>query len=456
MGNSRSIGLDIGTTSLCAIVIDGKSGDLIETLTIPNNSALKSDQAWEQTQDPQIIIANVEQIVGQLEEKHGPIACIGLTGQMHGIVYLDSQGQAVSPLYTWQDGRGNLETRDGLSYAAYLSRATGYKLASGFGAVTHFYNSVNGLVPASARLISTIYDYAGMKLAGSHSPRLHPSSAASLGCFDIQANQFDRQALLAAGLDEAFFPAVSQGMEIIGKTRSNTPIAISIGDNQASFAGSVNHSADCLLVNIGTSGQISQFSDQYIHNSPIEIRPFSENGYLMVGASLCGGKSYALLENFFRAVVQMATGQTASTLYELMNELASDYPAQEHRLEVATQFCGTRQNPGQRASISNLGLDNFTPAHFIVGVLEGVARELHDLYETMQAGAPSQPKRLVGSGNALRLCQPLQRMVSELFGMPLNIPRYKEEAACGAALFALAAAGYKNSLAEAQALLKYE
>lgn len=456
MGNVRSIGLDIGTTTLCAVVLDGESGDLLETLTIPNDSALKSEQPWAQLQDPRLTIANIERIVHELELRHAPIACIGLTGQMHGILYLDEAGNAVSPLYTWQDGRGNLACRDGLSYAEVLSQASGYKLASGFGVVTHLYNLLNGLVPDSARRVCTIYDYAGLKLCGGSRPLLHSSSAASLGCFDLEAGVFDRRALQAAGLEASFFPAVSGEVEIIGKTASNIPVAVAIGDNQASFIGSVNQADECLLVNIGTSGQISLFTQRYLKNSPLEIRPFSTDGFLMVGASLCGGRAYALLENFFRAVVIMATGKPAPALYESMNELAAGFPALDQKLEISTQFCGTREQPWQRAAIGNLGVDNFTPAHFIVGVLEGVARELHDLYQSAGVEGSVRPKKLIGSGNALRLCLPLQKVVSEVFGMPLSIPRYKEEAACGAALFALVAAGYQKSLADAQALLQYE
>lgn len=456
MGNVCSIGLDIGTTTLCAVVLDGETGDLLETITIPNDSVLKSDQPWAQLQDVQLTITNIEKIVRELERKHAPIACIGLTGQMHGILYLDEAGNNVSPLYTWQDGRGNLAYRDGLSYAEFLSQASGYKLASGYGAVTHFYNLINGLVPDSARSICTIYDYIGLKLSGRTSPVLHPSSAASFGFFDIETGVFDRQALQATGLDETFFPSVSRDVEVIGKTVSNIPVAVAIGDNQASFIGSVNQSEECLLVNIGTSGQISLFTKSYIKNCPIEIRPFSTDGFLMVGASLCGGRAYALLENFFRSIVEMASGKPAPALYETMNELAAGFPALEHKLEISTQFCGTRERPWQRAVIGNLGVDNFTPAYFIVGVLEGVARELHELYQSAGVEDSVRPKKLVGSGNALRRCLPLQKVVSEMFGMPLSIPRYKEEAACGAALFALVAAGYQKSLADAQTLLQYE
>ena len=47
-------------------------------------------------------------LLDQLLERYPQTASIGLTGQMHGIVYLDREGRCISPLYTWQDGRGNL------------------------------------------------------------------------------------------------------------------------------------------------------------------------------------------------------------------------------------------------------------------------------------------------------------------------------------------------------------
>ena len=81
---------------------------------------------------------------------------------MHGIVYLDKNGEAVSPLTIWQDGRGDTPYKEGLTYAEWLSKKTGYKLATGFGGVTHFYNTVNGLVPENAVTFCTIHDLAVM------------------------------------------------------------------------------------------------------------------------------------------------------------------------------------------------------------------------------------------------------------------------------------------------------
>lgn len=451
----RAIGLDVGTTTICAIVLDSETGAIIDTITVKNNAFIASKKTWEKIQDPSIIMSKIEKIVSELTEKYAPIACIGVTGQMHGIVYLNQEGEAVSPLYTWQDGRGDLAFKENLSYAEYLSKTTGYKMATGYGALTHFYHAANRIVPEAARYFCTIQDYVAMKLCRISKPVIHPTDAASMGLFDMQKGLFDHQAICDIGLENTLFPDVSPGVQLLGKTKDRIPVAVAIGDNQASFLGSVSNSTDCLLVNIGTGSQISMFVNNYILDSQVEIRPYVGEGFLLAGSALCGGRSYALLEGFFRSVVLMATGRECPSLYDCMENLAYEFSSLENRLEISTKFCGTRDNPSSRGVICNIGVDNLTPQHFIVGVLEGIIKELYDLYEVMLPAGSPRPTVLVGSGNGIRMNVPLQRMISKMFQMPIRIPLYKEEAAYGAALFSLVCIGRFQSVSEAQRLIQY-
>ena len=75
-----------------------------------NQSFLKSNAAWEKVQDPQHILEKTRTLLEKILKEYPDIKAIGLTGQMHGILYVDVQGKHVSPLYTWQDGRGNKAT----------------------------------------------------------------------------------------------------------------------------------------------------------------------------------------------------------------------------------------------------------------------------------------------------------------------------------------------------------
>ncbi|WP_070000617.1 sedoheptulokinase [Cellulosilyticum sp. I15G10I2] len=455
MNRGLAIGIDIGTTTICMIVLDAATGEILKTLTKQNDAGIKGQYAWEKLQDASVIMAQIEQMLLEVHTHYADIMCIGLTGQMHGIVYIDEKGMAVSPLFTWQDGRGNLEYQKGLSYADHLSQITGYKLAAGFGAVTHFYNTINKQVPAAAKNLCTIMDYAAMRLSNAAKPVIHPSNAASIGLFDIKRNQFNTQAIDAAGLDKTFFPAVSKSIQLMEATTLNTPISVGIGDNQASFIGAVKSSEDCLLVNIGTSSQLSVYSGYFKESSKLETRPLIDQDFILVGAPLCGGRAYALLEHFFREIVELATGKEASNLYDIMEKLAYSFETIEEPLEIATQFCGTRDNPSLRGTIGRLGTENFTAKHFTIGVLQGMAGELYELYLAAQKELDVLPKTLVGSGNGLRMNKPLQQMIAKVFNREVKIPAHKEEASYGAALFALVGTGAFESLKEAQGLIRY-
>lgn len=429
-----SIGIDIGTTTICACVLDADTGVILKTWT-QQHGFLTTEHDWAKVQDAAGIQQTVEGILQDILATYSGISCLGLTGQMHGILYLDARGKPVSPLMTWQDERGN-QPIPGSSetYAQRLTRLTGYPCATGYGAVTHFYNTCCGLVPENAAVFCTIHDYLMMLLGGMTRPVTHPSDAASIGLFDLSSNQFDTAAIEAAGMDPAMFPAVS--CNATAMTAFGFPTAVAIGDNQACFHGSVRDPEESVLVNVGTGSQISRWIRQYHPQCPVESRPYVDGSYLLSGSPLCGGRSYALLETFFRSFLT-AAGYETRPVYDVLNGLASGFEALADPLRVETMFCGSRQNPSLRGSITNISIDNFTPQQLTVGFLQGCVNELYETYLQLQPLLDHHPAYLVGSGNGLRKNPVLQKLFERTFDMKLLIPRHMEEAAYGAALFAM-------------------
>lgn len=106
----RSIGLDIGTTTISAVVFDDDKIELVKSRTVDNEFFISSGKEWEKLQDADGIVRKTREVLDELLEEFGDVEAIGLTGQMHGIVYTDENGDAVSSLFTWQDGRGNLDS----------------------------------------------------------------------------------------------------------------------------------------------------------------------------------------------------------------------------------------------------------------------------------------------------------------------------------------------------------
>ena len=314
---------------------------------------------------------------------------------------------------------------------------------------------MRGEIPRGAVTFCTIADWIVMRLTGRTAPLLHASNAASLGLYSLQDGAFDADAIRRAGMDAAFYPAQTVTTARAGQTKQKIPVAVALGDNQASVLGAVSELTDTLLLNIGTGGQISGIVTSPAQREDLECRPLTEGYYLLVGASLCGGRAYAQLERFFRAVVAGVTGQEVERAYPAMDQWMLNFMP-EDPLIVDTTFNGTRRQPDKRGAITQIGLDNFTPAHLCDGVLTGMAQELHALYDQMRPCLPAAPRRLIGAGNGLRLNPPLVTRMERSFGLPLSIPRHREEAAFGAALFAGTAAGVYPSIEQALSRIQYE
>ena len=447
---STLIGLDIGTTSISAVAAEVSSGALLRSVTVPNDGILPSPDGVSRLQDPVRIVETALGLKESLAAEFSPVAAIGVTGQMHGILYLDRAGRAVSPLYTWQDGRGNLPYGKS-TYAAHLSTRSCYPLASGFGLVTHFINREQGLVPSEAVTFCTIQDYIALLLARRKTPLLHASDAASFGCFDLEAHTFDRFAMEKLGFDNAFLPAVTAETAIIGQDGS-IPVAAAIGDNQASVLGSLRENAD-ILVNIGTGSQVSAVVSAPVPFPAGAVRPYVDGQFPLAGSPLCGGRAYALLHRFFARCAELFGGD-GRDIYTVMNDMAAEQP-EDHSLTVDTRFCGTRNDPALRGALSEISEDNFTPEQLTRGVLWGMTAELRGLYGEMPLLSPATG--LVGSGNAVRKNPVLRRYLEEQFNLPLKLPVHRQEAAFGAAVFAAAAAGvYRDIPAAQSALLHYE
>ena len=421
----KAIGIDIGTTSICGVVVDTVSGGVLNSVTKNSEAFINTSNEWEKVQDTNKIITLALNILDSLIDDD--VAVIGVCGQMHGILYTDKDGNAVSNLYTWQDKRGELPFENS-TYAKHLGSFSGY------GNVTDFYNRQNGLVSKEAVSYCTIHDYLVMKLCGLKKPLIHPTNAASFGLYDIKSGKFN--------YDVKF--EVSDGYKIAGEYKG-IPVSLAIGDNQASVFSTLADTNDILL-NVGTGSQISIVSNKVSDAEGVETRPYFDNKYLIVGAALCGGRAYSLLKDFYKSIVNMFVDADDGKVYEVMNRLAED--CDELTLNVETLFAGTRTDPDKRASVTNLSEDNFTPSQLTLGVLKGIADELNMMYNKMN----EKKTGVVASGNGVRKNKALVKVFENTFGFSVKIPSHTEEAACGAAYYGMISA---NVCKDINKLIKY-
>ena len=424
------LGIDTGTTSVSMSAVT-ESREILESLTVNHEAFIPGDFPESRVQDPERIRKIVMAGLESLTAKYGQPSAIGLTGQMHGILYVNSRGESVSPLYTWEDpsaiipvsGKSSLE----------ILRSHGLKCSSGYGVGTHFYLQRTGKIPSDAVRLSTISDYIAMTLCGNESPVLSSEMAAGLGCFDIRERRFMFEGLKSAGVDVSYFPETVRGYKVVGETGAGVPVVCSMGDNQASFKGSVNDEDSTLLLNIGTGSQVSFMTREFADVSgDIELRPYGE-AYILAGSALCGGRAYAMLEGFYREI-------SGRSCYDVMAGHAEDF-LNSHGLsqawDVDTRFQGTRSNPNITGSIRGINADNFTPGAFTAGIMRGILMELHGMYEAMKDLTGRSASVIVGSGNGLRKNEIMRRIAGEIFGLEVRVPKYQEEAARGSAMCAM-------------------
>ena len=218
-----TIGIDIGTTTISAAVLEyqeevkGKiEKKLLASKTVSNDSFVPTESKWERVQNPAVLVRDAKKLLDELLDHYSKVEAIGLTGQMHGVVYVNREGKNVSPLYTWEDGRGDLPGADGESAVSWIQKHLRIPAASGYGLVTHLYHCREKQVPVGSEKICTIADYLGMCLTGRKEPLIHAGNAASLGFYDTKAWRFQESLIAESGMDLHILPETTDEIEILG------------------------------------------------------------------------------------------------------------------------------------------------------------------------------------------------------------------------------------------------
>jgi sugar (pentulose or hexulose) kinase len=477
------VSIDLGTTKITSLALDVERGTIIAHGTVPNDAQVTSDvdrvrgrSEWDAGRIVELGCQCLREVGQRLGERRNEIAGIGITGQQHGVVVVDSTLRPRTPLINWQDRRGHDPmpgSGAGRSYLEVARERLGEKAAErmgcriypGFSALTLFWLKENGLLPAAGRACF-IMDLFGGILTDSP-PITEPSCAGSSGLLNVRMRSWDFDAVTALGLPPELFPEIREANQPVGplsdafaKTTglpAGTPVFAPIGDHQASFLGSLRDIHQDVLVNVGTGAQVALYTDGDQFVPPVELRPLPIRNNLLSNVGLAGGWSYQALENFFRRIsCDVFQIDSEKPVYETLNRLAAAVPPGCDGLVCDPHFSGSRAEPSRRGAFGGLTPQNLTPGHFARAVLEGMARSLAKGYRLITSSGDRPHRRLVAAGNALRENAVLRESVCEEFGLQLVFTRHREEAAFGAALTAAVGAGIFSSLEEAAKLIEYE
>ena len=436
------ISLDIGTSTLSALAYALDPPHALTVRTCPNTCDVPGVPAPGHEQDPGCLLARCLDLIqsAAVDERvqADQVVGIGITGQMHGLLLVDQQARPQTNLFTWRDARAL--PSDSFPDLASACERTGCRLRAGYGGLTLRRCLRAGGLRANALQALSIADYLAAALTGVLATE--PTQAASWGILDLRGRTWDGPSLRALGIPESVLPPIRPSALPLGvllpeaATRLGLPAGIRVcsplGDNQASFIGAASSAADSAVLNLGTGGQISVPVATWAKRPGLETRPLPFGGYILVGASLCGGWAYAYLRRFFQAVVRDFTDSEIedAEAYRRMNVLASRALPGAAGLAADTRFSGTRDQPTRRGGLHGIDARNLTPPNLCRAVVEGMVRELADTYANARAPAIS---RILISGNAARRNPLVREVVEAAFGLPCSVAEIEEEAALGAA-----------------------
>lgn len=455
---SYFIGLDIGTSKICAVLINSDNGELVSSVSKENDSQIifnSEDRVLWAEQSPEKILQVVVDVLKDLTTENTRlikyIRGIGITGQMHGMLLVDENKKPITNLITWEDKRclsiiagSNRTYLDEIKniFKNKQNKNNGCIPSAGYMGCSLYWLNKNGLLTENSYKSVFIGDFIFSKLTGEDF-YTDFTDAGSSGIFDVLNNCWDKEFISLLNIPYNIFPEVVLPGEIKGFLQksvseitglpSNIPVCCAVGDNPASFLGSLCDWND-ISINIGTGSQISCIIDSFVSIENLEIRPFFDKKYILVGAGLCGGRAYHYLNNFLKEIGEtFFSNSEESNLFEKMNSIAELVGFGCDGLICDTRFEGSRENPEIKGAFKNVTKNNFTIKHFCRSVLEGIVDELHNCYKKFNKKS-SGINYITASGNAIRKNPLMAKIISRTFKLPVRISLYEEEAAYGAAL----------------------
>lgn len=455
------IGLDVGTTSITALILDAERGGVVASKTVANDSETTPKSAKERGRsewDVQSMVVRATELLKSITDSSDiDLMGIGVTGQQHGMVLLDEKFDPLGPFIGWQDRRCLDPHQNGRTFLESMIAKGGrgfdtseYLPARGYMGSTLFWLTQMGELPRGATA-AFAPDYLVASLC-EQEPTTDPTNAAGSGVFNVNEGIWDAELLRSIGLPRTCLPDVKPSCTwagTIGKDMASAtglpegiPVTNACGDNQASFAGSVSNYAQSVLVNIGTGGQISVYSHDPIRIEGLLVRPYLKPGYLLVGAGMTGGRSYAVLERFIEDVGQSVFGTGISTsILDALTGLAGRTPSGANGLVCEPVFTGSLGAPERRGVLSGISDANLTVGNLSRALLEGMVQQFLQMYMSMLSAGVTKRDILVGAGNGLRKNDLLRTLFNGGFDMSMKVVRHEEEAALGAALSAAVADG---------------
>lgn len=462
MKKAALLGLDIGTTGVKGLLIS-PTGEVIKKCFVecplymprPGWSEQLPDDWWS---------ASVR-VLRELTRSFGRIEGIGLTGQMHGAVFLDKKKNVIRPAILWNDARTGTECQqiEGMVGRERLIKIAGNPALAGFQAPKILW--LRNHEPENYKKVRFVLlpkDYVRLKLTDELAT--DASDAAGTLLLDLKKRDWSEEILTALEIPRKWLPKVYEGPDVTGYTTSEvekltgiprgTPVVAGGGDNAASAVGVGVVKEGTGLLSLGTSGVIFVHCEEPRLDPAGAIHCFCHavpGKYHLMGVTLSAGGSLRWFRDVLASEEKEVAKRIGADPYELLTQEAARAPPGAEGLFFLPYLSGERtpyMDPNARGAWIGLSSAH-RKEHLVRALMEGVAFALKDSLVRIQAlGGSPEELRAVGGGIRSSLWR---QILASVLMVPLRRLVVEEGAAYGAALLAGVGVGLFRDVYEAVA-----
>ena len=436
-------GLDVGTTSVKGLALDTDTGKVVASAE--EGYPFDTPRPGWTEQDPELWWRATETVLGSLRAAAGELGGIGLSGQMHGLVALDSADRVLRPALLWNDQRTGAEAEEiesRLGGLAGLVEATGNRALTGFTAPKLLWMARHE-PDLHARIAHVLLpkDYVRLRLCGERATDV--TDASGTLWFDVRERGWSARVLSALEVEEAWLPRAEESVVVTGETADGVPVAAGAGDQGAGALGvGVDRPGPASVV-LGTSGVVLSGLPEYAADGAGRVQASCHavpGGWFAMGVILSAAGSLRWLR-------EVSGGADYG---ELLAEAERWAPGAEG-LTFLPYLTGERTphfDPEARGAFTGLQVRHDRGA-LARAVLEGVAFGMRDALDLVSGlGGAVVSGRVSGGGARSDLWL---RIVASVLETPLERVAVDEGAAYGAALLGAVAGGAFGGAAEAVA-----
>lgn len=459
-------GIDVGTSGVKCIVINEQAQ---VTASCTEGYPISTPKAGWSEQNPADWWAATKKAMKQAVQKSGAAAddiiALGFSGQMHGLVALDSSNEVVRPAILWNDQRTQVECDEIIAAAGGLEGLLGYTnntMLTGYTGGKLLWVKKNE--PDNfARMDSFLMpkDYIRFLMTGEKATEV--SDASGTGLFDVEKRIWNDELINLLGFKKSIFPKCYESDKIAGYLKHEAAEEMGLKEGMPIYAGggdAVIQTTGMGIVKegtvgliIGTSGVLSMALNSFAKNEGGKLQVFCNNDrnkWQALGCQLSSGGSMEWFKN---------TMYDEADPYKTINQQVEQSPPGAKNLLFLPYLTGERcpyPDPNARGVFFGLSLLH-DKGDMARAVMEGVTFGLKDIFDLIKKATPSlKPTEVISSGGASKSAV-WRQIQADIFNLPVKTQTGAAEGgAYGAAVVAGVGAGVWHDIEHAAEQLKDE